>query len=172
MYILYLCIGGKQILKEKYQEHIQNRNTSFGDSGFDLFVPKSHNRMYIEGDIPITLDHQVQAKLVRVQEEKEIPSAYYLYPRSSITNTVFRMANSVGIIDKGYRGNLKAKLDIHGGIAGQTYHIPEYSRLFQICTPTLEPIDKVILVDSLDETERGDSGFGSTGGTFTRLESL
>ena len=33
---------------------------------------------------------------------------YYLYPRSSISKTPLILANSVGIIDSGYRGNIKA----------------------------------------------------------------
>jgi dUTPase len=37
-----------------------------------------------------------------------------------------------------------------------------YQRLVQICAPDLKPF-KVEIVDSLDQTERGDGGFGSTG---------
>jgi dUTPase len=40
--------------------------------------------------------------------------------------------------------------------------VKEGTRLFQICAPGLEGI-KLKIVDSLDETERGDRGFGSTG---------
>ena len=36
--------------------------------------------------------------------------SYYLVPRSSISNTPFIMANSIGIIDAGYRGFIKAKI--------------------------------------------------------------
>ena len=40
--------------------------------------------------------------------------SYYLYPRSSVsTKTPLRLANSVGIIDSGYRGNIKAVFDIN-----------------------------------------------------------
>ena len=172
-YILYLRVVGDQSLKQKYVERIQHR--SLRDSGFDLIVPKHISRMYIEGDVPITLDHKVQANLVQVNDkDEEVSSPFYLYPRSSISKTVFRMANSVGIIDKDYRGNLIAKIDIHGGIAGQNYQIEQDTRMFQICTPTLEPIKNVVLVDNLDETERGSGGFGSTGGVgkFSSLETL
>ena len=41
------------------------------------------------------------------------PSPYYLFPRSSIYKTRYRLANSVGIIDCGYRGNLMAAMDCH-----------------------------------------------------------
>jgi dUTPase len=37
------------------------------------------------------------------------------------------------------------------------------TRLFQILAPNLGWIRQVVYVDSLDETERGSGGFGSTG---------
>jgi dUTPase len=37
-------------------------------------------------------------------------TSYYLYPRSSLSKTSFQLANSVGVIDAGYRGNLMAKV--------------------------------------------------------------
>ena len=88
--------------------------------------------------------------------------SYYLYPRSSISKTVFRMANSVGIIDSGYRGNIMCMLD---KISTEGAKIEKHARYFQICSPTLSPI-KVVLVDSVEElgvTRRGSGGFGSTG---------
>ena len=69
------------------------------------------------------------------------------------------LANSVGIIDSGYRGNILAAVD---NIWDQPYDLKKGTRLFQICAPDLTPIN-VELVDSLDETVRGAGGFGSTG---------
>ena len=42
------------------------------------------------------------------------------------------------------------------------YTIEENQRLVQLCAPDLSPF-KVVFVESLDETERGEGGFGSTG---------
>ena len=40
------------------------------------------------------------------------PTAYYLYPRSSMgSKTPLRLSNSVGIIDAGYRGNIIGVVD-------------------------------------------------------------
>jgi dUTPase len=80
------------------------------------------------------------------------------------------MANSVGIIDSGYRGNLLAKVDIltRKGEDGPE-NIGKQSRLFQICAHNLLPFKTIQLVDKSDKrfrkkaTSRGDGGFGSTG---------
>ena len=85
--------------------------------------------------------------------------SYYLYPRSSISKTPLRMANSTGIIDAGYRGNIMVAVD---NIDNEPYTIEKGTRLFQICGPTLEPITMDI-VDELSNSERGSNGFGSTG---------
>jgi dUTP pyrophosphatase len=80
--------------------------------------------------------------------------SYYLYPRSSISSTSMILKNSVGIIDAGYRGNLKAKVS--------SEQVAEKgSRYFQICAPDLKPI-RVKVVDELTSTTRNTGGFGST----------
>ena len=92
------------------------------------------------------------------------PLGFYMYPRSSISKTHLRLANNVGIIDSGYRGNLGGFFDIHNLPADKKPY-EQYQRLVQICSNTLEPF-KVILVDDIDKfgtTERGEGGFGSTG---------
>ena len=93
----------------------------------------------------------------------KIPSAFYLYPRSSMgSKTPLRLGNSVGIIDSGYRGHLKACVDCYGK---ENYHIDKYDRLLQIVSFSGRPIF-VKLVNNMDElgvTIRNDGGFGSTG---------
>ena len=84
--------------------------------------------------------------------------SYYLYPRSSLANTPLMLANSVGIIDAGYRGEIKAAFRNFFGV-----HVVESgTRLVQLCAPGLQSI-KVTLVTELNSTERGSGGFGSTG---------
>lgn len=100
---------------------------------------------------------------------------FYLYPRSSISKTRMRLANSVGIIDAGYRGDLIAAVDTIG-VFGSTdiWHIwnetlspiKKYDRYFQVCAPDLSPFI-VHIVETEQElsppTTRGTGGFGSTG---------
>lgn len=95
---------------------------------------------------------------------------YYLYPRSSIVKTSMRLANSVGIIDSGYRGEIMAVVDKHGTSNDWKTVLKrdckQYDRLFQICAGNLKPF-RVEIVDNESElssmTERGCGGFGSTG---------
>ena len=79
--------------------------------------------------------------------------------RSSTIKSPLRLANSIGIIDAGYRGNVIAAVD---NISNEDYIIEKGTRLFQLCSPDLEPITYE-LVNSLNETSRGTGGFGSTG---------
>jgi len=97
-------------------------------------------------------------------------SGYYLYPRSSIVKTCMRLANSVGIIDSGYRGEIMAVVDKNNSVNDWKTVLKrdckQYDRLFQICAGDLQPF-RVEIVESESElsgvTERGDGGFGSTG---------
>jgi dUTP pyrophosphatase len=70
------------------------------------------------------------------------------------------MANSRGIIDKSYRGELKAPV-ISVGVPFKP--IEAGTRLFQILAPDLGWIREVHYVPALPDTARGDGGFGSTG---------
>jgi dUTP pyrophosphatase len=69
------------------------------------------------------------------------------------------MANSVGVIDKSYRGELKAPVI---SLTGDT-KVKYGDRLFQIVAPEMGWIRHVRVVDTLPNTERGQNGFGSSG---------
>jgi dUTPase len=92
--------------------------------------------------------------------------AFWLVPRSSISKTRWRLANSLGLIDATYRGPIKAA--IHSVGADPVYPLSASlhgSRIAQLAAPSLEPWAEVIIVDELPgcETTRGAGGFGSTG---------
>ena len=83
--------------------------------------------------------------------------AYILVPRSSITKTPLRMANSVGIIDQGFRGHLIAKVDNR---SNEPFTVEFEKCYFQIVAfdgnlPTWE-------IGCTSRTIRGVGGFGST----------
>ena len=64
-----------------------------------------------------------------------------------------------GVIDAGYTGSIRVKLYNHGG---DTYKIRRGDKITQlVILPVILPdLEKV---DSLEDTERGCGGFGSTG---------
>jgi dUTP pyrophosphatase len=146
MYVLYLYTANPEL------RALYARRCLTTDSGVDLYVPETtelHGTTF--------LSHKVHCRMTRGQ----VDVGYYLYPRSSMAKTAARLANSVGIIDAGYRGEIIAALDtIVDG-----YQIEKHQRITQICAPTLEPFE-LVLVDRLEElgiTARGAGGFGSTG---------
>ena len=84
---------------------------------------------------------------------------YTLVPRSSITKTNIRLANSIGIIDKKYRGNVMVVVD----------NIGDTDVLFQdgCCYFQIVAFDGILPKFQIENvksvTDRGYGGFGSTG---------
>jgi len=123
-----------------------------GDAGLDLFIPedvviKAHSTGFI--NLNIACEALVNGNNV----------SYYLYPRSSLSKTPLRLANSVGIIDAGYRGPIICALD---NISNLEYELKRGVRLVQICSPTLEPITYT-MKHELSHSSRETAGYGSTG---------
>ena len=90
----------------------------------------------------------------------EIPKGFcgLLFPRSSVSKTTLSLANCVGVIDSGYRGEVMLKFRYLK--EGDVYEIGD--RVGQIM---LAPVWLIsfIEVDELSDSERGEGGFGSTG---------
>lgn len=128
------------------------KNHHEGDSGIDLICP--HELIVTKNKVE-TIDFKIQCEM---RDKDNNLVSYYLYPRSSISKTAFMMANSVGIIDAGYRGNIMAKIRSFGN---EFEVVDVGNQLFQICAPDLGSI-KVEVVNELSETSRGSGGFGST----------
>jgi dUTP pyrophosphatase len=69
------------------------------------------------------------------------------------------MANSLGVIDSTYRGELKAPVwSVRGNSEAK-----KGERLFQILAPDMGHICQIRIVESLPNTQRGEGGFGSSG---------
>jgi dUTP pyrophosphatase len=150
---LYVC---DQNLRMLYEEAVllhnsSVENNSYADSGFDLFLPNEYD---LHPGIS-KIDYDVKAAMY----EDGVPYAFCLYSRSSIYKTPLRMTNSVGIIDSGYRGNLCSVFDVSSDVG-----LKRGQRLVQICSPDLFPFKvKLVDVEELGQTARGEEGFGSTG---------
>jgi dUTP pyrophosphatase len=92
----------------------------------------------------------------------EIPKGFVglVFPRSSIRNTELTLSNSVGVIDSGYRGELQATFNKTRGFGSIDYSIGD--KIAQIIIIPYPPIE-FEEVQELNNTERGEGGFGSTG---------
>lgn len=75
------------------------------------------------------------------------------------TKSGITMANGVGVVDSDYRGELKVSLH---NISDTDFTIRDGDRIAQLMiVPVVHA--KLKFVDELDETDRGERGFGSTG---------
>ena len=182
MFELELCISDpssrhwtteiRDRLVERYKVRIAGHNKMLeddplhADSGFDLIMPSGYT---FAPNASMLLNLHVRAALYEIPPSRDsvvrrIPRTYQIFPRSSMSKTPLRLANSVGIIDAGYRGELMAAIDSRNchGHDSKIYVIISGQRLLQICAPGLVPFH-VVIVNELDETNRGGGGFGSTG---------
>lgn len=170
--------------KEFYNRTIQRDNQN---AGFDLFVSKEYQ--CDAGKVSL-LDLGCKARMVKVYaDEIEEDVHFWLAPRSSIWKSGVTQANSLGIIDKSYRGPLMgavvpiykpsgywSQLSSGDGPKTGSYIwmncdsrdtgsplIEKGQRLFQILAPDMGWIKEVRIVETLSETQRGEGGFGSSG---------
>ena len=179
---------------------IINEPARDGDAGYDIVAispPRVIGSIY-QGLHYTAISHIEYDTEIRVQPEKvlyEVPPNtsmvakkydFYLllYPRSSIVKTNLVLANSVGVIDSGYRGNIKVCFkyiiqpedmkivegkSFSGGKAKGIVSSVNPQRVYQEGDKIAQLIPckhnnmKIQRVDSLDSTDRGEGGFGSTG---------
>ena len=132
--------------KELYENHSYFHA---GDAGLDLFVVENQT-IPAKSTKPIPL---------QIACENLDNKAYYLFPRSSISKTPLRLANSIGLIDAGYRGELIGMVD---NIYDKDFQVKRGERYFQLVAVDSSPVE-FELVDELSVSSRGEGGFGSTG---------
>ena len=138
-------------------------NRSDENAGFDLHSADS----VCVGTTCEFIPFGIVAKMIKVEpmphgssdDYLKTDSHFLLMPRSSIFKSGLIMANSTGVIDKGYRGELKAPVWSMLGNSTVAYG----DRLFQIVAPDMGWIRNVRLVESFADTQRGANGFGSSG---------
>lgn len=123
-----------------------------GDAGFDLRATESQ-----------TLAPGGGRALVPTGLAVAIPAGYagFVQPRSGLAlNHGVTVLNTPGLIDSGYRGELKVVLV--NTDPTEPFVVERGERIAQLviqAVPTVEFVE----VDHLDDSERGESGFGSSG---------
>ena len=126
---------------------VMPRYTKLGDAGMDLTSTSlEKNGAYYEYGTGLAI---------------ELPLGYVglVFPRSSISKTDHYLRNSVGVIDAGYRGEIKIRMSVPF-LGGVEYKVGD--RVAQLVIIKL-PWVNIEQVDELSETDRGEGGFGSTG---------
>lgn len=169
---MYVVDSENNVLKNTYLNAANKHNLSliqdphFFNAGFDLFLPE--DQTFTSGCAnKSSFQVKCSAKIFHISNDinnlTSYFTGYYMYPRSSLSKTPLRLANSVGIIDAGYRGPLIGMFDC---LTNAEYKVDGFTRLLQVCAPNLMPIF-VRVVDTVEElsseTRRGEGGFGSTG---------
>ena len=106
----------------------------------------------------------LETKMVGTGIAMEIPDGYVglVFARSGLAcKKGIAPAHKVGVIDSDYRGEIKVALHNHNG-SGDALAIENGERIAQIAiVPYLKAQFEV--AESLEETDRGENGFGSTG---------
>lgn len=121
-----------------------------GDAGMDLTARET-----------VTIPPH-ETVLVGTGVAMEIPEGYVglVFPRSGMASKRgVNLANCVGVIDSGYRGEIKAPLY---NMTRFTQKVMKGERVCQIAVMPCMTCE-CIEVDSLSASERGEGGFGSTG---------
>lgn len=141
-----------KIKKLRENAKIPKRATS-GSAGIDLYACI---------DEPITLAPG-QLAIVPTGIAIALPDnscAAFLYARSGLgVKHGICLSNGVGVIDSDYRGEICAGLC---NVSDKPYTIEPDERVCQmVIAPILTP--DVVEVSELDDTDRGEGGFGSTG---------
>jgi len=94
----------------------------------------------------------------------EIPEGYVglVFPRSSISKKKLALTNSVGVIDSGYRGSIKAVFKMESQLLPPEDLYKPGDRVAQIIIIPYPQIE-FEEVDELSDSDRKAGGFGSTG---------
>lgn len=140
-------------VKRLYPDAMLPTYSKKGDAGADLYsyedveiAPRQHN--LVSTGICIAM-----------------PASWVglVHPRSGMAAKLgVTVLNSPGTVDSGYRGEVKVNLINH---SDRTVFIKKGDRIAQIVFQRFEQAD-FLIVDELDITDRGDGGYGSTGGFY------
>lgn len=145
----WVMVNGECHVKKTDTRAVTPFKTRFSDAGYDLTIIKPVKRfnqyttLYDTG-IQLRLPHGLYAEVV---------------PRSSLSKSGYILANSVGIIDNSYTGN------IYIALTKIDEKSPDLALPFRCCQLIFRNQVYVDIVKTTTDqsTNRGDQGFGSSG---------
>ena len=140
-------------------EAVMPTKARYSDAGYDLTILREFK----------VLTHNTSLYDTGIQ--LEIPNGYYveIVPRSSISRSGYMLANSVGIIDQGYRGNLFIALTKINKINDDPESaVQKLSLPWKCCQMIVKKqvYSRLVAGDAgkeIEQSSRGTGGFGSTG---------
>jgi deoxyuridine 5'-triphosphate nucleotidohydrolase len=140
------------------EEAVIPSKARYSDAGYDLTIIKEHKRLNSK-----TVIYDTGIKL-------EIPNGYYveIVPRSSISRSGYMLANNVGIIDQGYRGNLYIALTKINDEIPDITDLANWRLPWKCCQMIVKKqiYSKLVYCDSgqddIEKSNRGTGAFGST----------
>lgn len=151
-------------IKKLHELAVVPKYARSGDAGLDLIATsvtyEKEKDLYMEYGTGLSM---------------EIPKGYVglIFPRSSISNIDLTLSNATGVIDSGYRGEIKCRFKCSAEFAtyqeqyaGKNMRPAIYYQIGdKIGQMIIIPYPKVEFeeVEELSQTERGASGYGSTG---------
>lgn len=141
-----------QYLKTR-EDAIEPSKGSQESAGYDLYVPSKQADIIIPAHETVVIDTQIAVAL-------QSGTFGAIFARSGLaTKSGLRPANCVGVVDSDYRGSIGVAL--HND-TNEEKIVKAGERIAQlVIIPYL--VTNLKEVDSLNETERGDGAFGSTG---------
>jgi dUTP pyrophosphatase len=158
-----------------------------GDAGFDLVAVSEAELVLAKEGQKYTVTPDGPSQIVTGEEDSygyiryrlgiavAIPEGYVglIFPRSSVSKTDLTLANAVGVVDSGYRGEIEARFRTAPDQATQQHRMDVLSTAGYSFYKKGDRVAQLVIVeaplftfeevDALDATERGTDGFGSSG---------
>ena len=140
----------KVMIKKLHPDAVIPKYAKQGDAGMDMTAT------WME------FDHENKIVTYGTGLSVEIPWWHVglIYPRSSVYKKSMILANHVGVIDSGYRGEIMFKFRVLNDDWQDIYDVGD--RIGQLIITPYPRID-FVEVDELTETDRASGGYGSTG---------
>lgn len=141
------------LIKRLQKDAILPRRATEGSAGYDLYA-------CLQEEITLQPGEIVKVGTGIAMEMQETDYGAFLFARSGLaSNYGIVPANCVGVVDSDYRGEIMIPLQNHGK---EAFVIHPGERIAQmVFLPVLLP--KLTEAEKLNDTDRGDGGFGSTG---------